>query len=83
MRVEREIHGVPAWLLEEYLQSLGGEIGEGRIHGRGWEAWIEKIAPYRIGSLSVGRVRLTLEGDPVEIEQILDKLAWKTLRGGG
>ncbi len=83
MRVERAIHGVPIWLLQEYLQELGGVVNEKTICGQGWEARLEKIEPYRIGSLSVGRVRLILEGDETVVVPLMEKLAWKTLRGGG
>ncbi|GAB4474828.1 MAG: hypothetical protein Kow0088_11110 [Anaerolineales bacterium] len=83
MKVERIIHGVPQWLLQEYLQSLGGEVSEKNIRGRGWEAWIEKIDPYRIGSLSVGRLKLVIEGEEKILTPLLEQLDWKTLRGGG
>lgn len=83
VKVERIIHGLPQWLLQEYLQSLGGQVGEKNIRGQGWEAWIEKIDPYRIGSLSVGRLKLVIEGEEAVLTPLLDKLDWKTLRGGG
>jgi hypothetical protein len=70
-------------LLQEYLQSLGGEVEEGHLCGQGWEAWIEKIEPYRIGSLAVGRLKLILEGEEAVLQPLLEKLDWKTLRGGG
>ncbi len=83
MRIECAVHGVPLWLLQEYLHALGGEISEGTIRGAGWQAWLEKIEPYRIGSLSVGRVQLILEGEAAVVEPLFEKLGWKTLRGGG
>lgn len=83
MRVDRAIHGMPLWLLQEYLQQLGGEIDGEKVHGHEWEGRVEKIEPYRIGSLSVGRVKLILEGDEAVLRPLLEKLDWKTLRGGG
>lgn len=83
MRVERAVHGVPIWLLQEYLEALGG-IGEGEtVIGKGWQAHLEKMEPYRIGSLSIGRVKLLLEGDESVVSSLLEKLELKTLRGGG
>lgn len=83
MRVERAIHGVPIWLLQEYLESLGGIVEGETVSAKGWQARLEKIEPYRIGSLSIGRVKLILEGDETVVSSLLEKLELKTLRGGG
>lgn len=83
MRVERAVHGVPIWLLQEYLEALGGILEGETIFGKGWQARLEKMEPYRIGSLSIGRVKLLLEGDEAVVSSLLEKLELKTLRGGG
>jgi hypothetical protein len=83
-RFERTIRGIPFWLLQEYLQELGGaRLADGHLQGRGWEAWLEQVEDYQIGSLRVGQVRLVLEADPTTMAEILPPLEKKTLRAGG
>lgn len=83
-KIERDVHGVPLWLLREYLVDLGAEaVGDEQVQGDGWTAHITPIEPYRIGSLSVGRVRLTIEGDETMLESLLPRLELKLMRGGG
>ena len=75
--------GIPLWLLREYLEELGGKAeAEDRIAGDGWHASIVKIEPNRVGSLRVGRVKLTLEGDSLAIETLKPRLEMKTMRAG-
>ena len=76
--------GVPFWLLREYLEELGGVAeGEAHVTGEGWTASLEKAPPHRIGSLVVGRVQWTLEGDEEIVGQLIPRLEMKLLRGGG
>ncbi len=83
-RIERNVHGVPLWLLRAYLEELGGHAdGEQRVVGEGWQARLSKIEDYRIGSLRVGRVRLELWGEPEAVAQLMAPLELKLLRGGG
>lgn len=83
MRVERTVHGVPLWLMQAYLEALGGIVEGETVFGKGWQARLEKLEPYQIGSLSVVRVRLLLEGDEAVMSSLLEKIELKTLRGGG
>ena len=82
-RIERNVHGVPLWLLRAYLEELGGHADGERVVGEGWQARLSKIEDYRIGSLRVGRVRLELWGEPDAVAQLMPSLELKLLRGGG
>ncbi|MCE9645634.1 MAG: DUF1952 domain-containing protein [Chloroflexi bacterium] len=79
-----EMRGIPYYLLKEYLQELGGTLhGEDLIEGKGWSVKIEKMEPFRIGSLSVGQSRLTMEMEEHVADDFLDRFMKKTLRAGG
>lgn len=84
VEITRDVHGVPVWLLREYLTELGGEIvDDQRIIGDGWKADFHKIEDYQIGSIVIGRVRLVLHGEEAKLEMLLPKLDVKLMRGGG
>lgn len=84
VEITRDVHGVPVWLLREYLTELGGEIvDDQRIIGDGWQADFHKIEDYQIGSIVIGRVRLVLHGEEAKLEMLLPKLDVKLMRGGG
>ena len=81
---EREIRAMPRWLLQEYLQELGGELDhDGVVRGEGWVAHLTQIEDYQIGSIRVGQVRLELHGDANAVERIQLALEPKLLRAGG
>ena len=81
--IVREIRGIPLFLLREYLEELGGTSGvEGRVEGPGWRADLERMEPFRIGSLVVGQTRLTLEIEESQADEFLERLDLKTLRAG-
>jgi hypothetical protein len=76
--------GVPLWLMKKYLTELGGtEIEENVMVGDGWQAVVSKCEPARIGSLVCGRIEVDFTGDGQALETVLDKLHWKSMRGGG
>ena len=80
----REIRGLPIWLLREYLEQAGGRVlDEGCVEGEGWVARVTQIEDYRIGSLSVGQVRLEIEADESALLDLLARLEPKLLRAGG
>lgn len=84
MEITRVVHGVPTWLLKEYLIELGGsESSKGVVSGEGWQASYRQIDDYRIGSLSVGRVHLEIKGKDTAIEELMPRLDIKLMRGGG
>jgi hypothetical protein len=79
----REMRGIPFFLLREYLQDLGGTAtGEDRVEGPGWSAHLEKMEPFRLGSLAVGQTRLTIEIDDEIADEFMARFELKTLRAG-
>jgi hypothetical protein len=87
VRVQTIIHemrGIPYFLLLEYLQELGGHLdGENRITGDGWQVSLERMEPFRIGSLSVGQTRLIMALEDSIAENFQERFLKKTLRAGG
>jgi hypothetical protein len=69
--------------MQAYLEALGGTVEGETVFGKGWQARLKKMEPYRIGSLSIGRVKLLLEGNEPVVSSLLEKLELKTFRGGG
>ena len=81
--IVREMRGIPYLLLKEYLQELGGTLeGEDLICGAGWTVQLERMEPFRLGSLEVGQTRLTMELNDEVAEDFLARFAMKTLRAG-
>ena len=77
-------NAIPLWLMKEYLSELGAtEEAENRLVAEGWEALVSKGEPFRLGSLVVGVTEVEFSGDAAAIGAVLEKLHWKTLRGGG
>lgn len=80
----KQIFGVPLWLMKDYLADLGAvETEPDTMAADGWRAVVRKSEPYRIGSLVVGRIEVEFSGDDAVLETVLEKLHWKTMRGGG
>ena len=78
------IFGVPLWLMKNYLTDLGAtETEENVMVADNWQAVVKKSAPHKIGSLLAGRIEVDVSGDEAAIEIMLEKLHWKSLRGGG
>jgi len=83
MATETQLHAIPLWLLREYLEELGGEsMADGRIIGQEWQAKLEKMPPRKLGSLRVGIVQVTLEGDSETLDNLLPEFEKKTMRAG-
>ena len=84
VRMERELRGIPLWLLAEYLLELGGHATEpGRVQGDGWEASLTQLEDFRVGSLAVGQVRIAVQGSSDAMALLLPLLEKKLLRAGG
>lgn len=78
------VYGIPVWLMKKYLADLGGtETTDNVMRGEGWQAVVSKSEPARIGSLVVGRIEVEFSGDRLALDDMLERLHWKTLRGGG
>jgi hypothetical protein len=82
--IVHEMRGIPYFLLKEYLQEMGGTlVEENLICGEGWSVRLEKMEPFRLGSLSVGQTRLTMELDDHIADDFLERFKKKTFRAGG
>lgn len=81
---EREVRGIPLWLLQTYLVEMGGaDHGPGLVRGEGWTARLVQLEDFRVGSLAVGQLRITVEGTPQAMTRLLPQLEEKLLRAGG
>lgn len=81
---ERTVTGISLWLLREYLEELGAREDErGWLRGEGWQARLTPIEDYRIGSLSVGQVKLEMTGEEQAVERVRRALEPKLMRAGG
>lgn len=81
---ERILRSLPLWLLQEYLEELGGDkIEDGRVRGDGWTARLEQIEDFQVGSLKVGQVYLDVEIDLDKAQGFVLELEKKLLRAGG
>ena len=83
-KFEREIRGIPFFLLVEYLEEMGGTVvEEGHVQGPGWNVWLQRIEPFRIGSLEVGQSRLNFEIEDQNLDDFMKVFSQKTMRAGG
>jgi hypothetical protein len=83
-RLEKELCGIPAWLMREYLVEAGGEeLGDGQVAGEGWKAEVTKIDPFCRGALQVGMIRIEIEGEPQAMDRLMVLLEPKLMRAGG
>jgi hypothetical protein len=70
--------------MKEYLIDLGAsETAANVLVTDQWQAVVSQREPVKIGSLVVGRIEVEFSGDEAAIAAVLEKLHWKTLRGGG
>lgn len=82
--IRHDYHGIPLWLMKEYLVDLGAvEVEENVMVADGWQAKVSKAKPNRIGSLVIGGATVEFSGDAAALDVMLKQLHWKTLRGGG
>lgn len=78
------MRGIPFFLLKEYLQELGGEVkAENTVAGDGWSVRLERMEPFRLGSLEVGQVQLEMEIREDVYDDFVERFRLKTLRAGG
>jgi hypothetical protein len=81
--IVHEMRGIPYFLLKEYLQELGGHLAdENLVIGDGWKVHLERMEPFRLGSLVVGQTRLTIELEDRIAEEFQERFFKKTLRAG-
>jgi hypothetical protein len=83
VRKEWTHRGIPLKLFRDYLIDLGGYLAEdGHVEGPGWQARLERVEDFQIGSLRVGQVHVELEGQPEALDALLPQLEKKLLRAG-
>ena len=81
--IVREVRGIPFFLLREYLEELGGTAtSEEHVEGPGWQADLEKMQSFRLGSLSVGQTRVILKIEDYLADEFMERFSLKTLRAG-
>ena len=82
--VVREMRGIPFFLLFEYLQEMGGvPINDHELEGPGWHVRLERMEPFKIGSLSVGQNRVIVEVEEEVEAEFFRVFGLKTFRAGG
>jgi hypothetical protein len=83
VRKEWVQRGIPLKILRDYLTDLGGiSQDDRRVSGPGWQAHLERVEDFQIGSLRVGQVRVAIEGEQQVLEALLPRLEKKLLRAG-
>jgi hypothetical protein len=83
VRKEWVQRGIPLKLFRDYLIDLGGSPAEdGRLVGPGWQAKLERVEDFQIGSLRVGQVQVEFEGQAEALDALLPQLEKKLLRAG-
>ena len=84
VRYEKMVRGIPLWLLQEYLQEMGGTSrNAGQIDTPHWSASLTQIEDFQLGSLRVGQVEIKIEGEAEAMQQLQLVLEKKLLRAGG
>ena len=77
-------YGIPMFVMKKYLVDLGAvETEENVFAGDNWQGVLSRGEPVKVGSLKVGRIDFEITGDEAVLEELVEKLHWKTLRGGG
>lgn len=83
-QIIREIRGIPYSILKQYLQDMGGQpVKRNLLRGEGWVVRLDRMEPFRLGSLEVGQTRLTLEIEDHLADDFMARFSMKTLRAGG
>jgi hypothetical protein len=81
--ITREIRGIPFFLLQEYLQEMGGTpIGANTIQGPDWIVHLIRMEPFRLGSLEVGQTKLEIQIEDDKVDEFMERFSKKTLRAG-
>ena len=82
-QVEWTQRGIPLKLFQAYLVDLGGSLAsDGRVTGPGWQAHLERVEDFQIGSLRVGQLHVEFQGQAEALDPLLLQLEKKLLRAG-
>jgi len=81
---ERSFRGISKRLAIQYLETLGAEqVDDDRVEA---DAWAADLSEQTVGigpSMSLTQVDLVFEGDPDELDSLIDRFAQKAMRAGG
>jgi len=84
MIITRELRGIPDWVLQEYLESLGGKLqSEGCYQGDGWQARFTPLESIRYGPMEFCRFQVEFEGEPDVLPKVWKRFELKIMRPGG
>ena len=84
MRVEMELRNLPRSRVLDYLAEADGQpAGELAVVGDGWLAALEPMEPAQVGSITVPRDLLVIEGKATAVEPVYAHMRSRTMRGGG
>ena len=79
-----DYYGFPVWLMKDYFISLGAaECGENVLCCAACRFELATAPRKRVGSLEFGGTRVTFSGCEGNLQAVLTRLEWKTLRCGG
>ncbi|MBK8048097.1 MAG: hypothetical protein IPK16_13815 [Anaerolineales bacterium] len=79
-----DYHGVPVWLLKEYLVAIDAVAVNDNQFRKGQCTMLVSPAQRKyIGSLEIGGASVSFSGAEGAIQAVLTELEWKTLRCGG
>lgn len=82
-KIDREMRGIPFFLLREYLEELGGTaVEEDRVEAPGWNVKLTRMEPFRLGSLEIGQTRLEIEIEEHLLDDFMERFGKKTMRAG-
>lgn len=80
----REIHGIAAETLREYLIRLGGaDQPGGIIAGAEWRASIRQMPDYQLGKASFCSFLVEIAGKEEAVEKIMRQFELRIMRPGG
>lgn len=83
--VTRRFGGIPVSAVREYLVAAGGtpdENASGEFYGDGWRARVAPATPRRVSGLEIEQVDFTISGDRERLEQLMQFLMPRIMRGG-
>jgi hypothetical protein len=84
LTLTRELHGIPAETLRDYLLRLGGENQPGGgIVGKEWRASIHQLPDYQLGKASFCSFLVEIAGQKEAVEKITQQFDLRIMRPGG
>ena len=70
--------------LQKMMDAEGGRAeSDTVVRGDGWTVTLTQLDDFQVGSLTVGQLRVELDGEPEALERMQKVLEQKLLRAGG